>query len=103
MVAATTPPEAHDRSKRKTELLDELQALRREVARLRKPAAGHRGAQERLEQLATFPEENPNPVIEMNFGGETIYLNPVAQSRFPELWDMGGAHPFMQGLRFPFA
>src|SRR5262245_52372434 len=102
-IAATSPAETHDRSRRKAELLDELQSLRRKVARLPNLTTGHRAAQEPLEQLATFPEENPNPVIEMNFTGETIYLNPVAQSRFPELWEMGGAHPLMQGLRFPFA
>lgn len=107
---ARPPAPKADRNKRKAELVDELhtvrdelQAVRAEVARLRNLAEGYRAAQERLEQLATFPEENPNPVIEMNFSGQTIYLNPVAQGRFPELWDMGGEHPLMRGLRFPYA
>jgi signal transduction histidine kinase len=98
-----TGPIKQDRRKSKIELLEELDALRREMTRLQNLADVHRAAQERLEQLATFPEENPNPVIEMNFAGQTIYLNPVAQIQFPELWQLGGAHPLMQDLRFPFA
>lgn len=99
----TTATPSQDRAKRKAALLEELGDLRREVTRLQDLAQGYRAAHERLEQLATFPEENPNPVIEMNFAGQTIYLNPVAQSKFPELWDQGGTHALMHGLRFPFA
>src|SRR5579862_99589 len=80
----------------------ELRSLRREVARLRALVAANRETQDKLQRLATFPEENPNPVIEMNFAGTTIYLNPVAQVRFPDLWQLHLAHPLVQGLHFPF-
>jgi len=90
------------RIKNKAELNEELAALHREVAQLKALAAAHREAQDKAERLATFPEENPNPVIELNFDGETTYVNPVAQERFPDLWQLQCAHPLMQGLQFPF-
>lgn len=46
-------------------------------------------------RLATFPEENPNLVIEMLVDGRVTYLNPEAQSRFPTLRREGGAHPLL--------
>jgi signal transduction histidine kinase len=90
------------RTKNKTELNEELAALHREVAQLKALAEAYREAQDKAQRLATFPEENPNPVIELNFDGQTTYLNPVAEDRFPDLWELQCAHPLMQGLRFPF-
>ncbi|HVN65123.1 MAG TPA: PAS domain S-box protein, partial [Methanomicrobiales archaeon] len=37
-------------------------------------------AEERIAHLASFPELNPNPVIEVNTAGEVIYSNPAARS-----------------------
>lgn len=90
------------RTKSKTGLNEELAALHREVAELKALAEAYREAQDKAQRLATFPEENPNPVIELDFDGRTTYLNPVAQDRFPDLWELQCAHPLMQGLRFPF-
>ena len=42
--------------------------------------------QERLAQLASFPELNPNPVIEVDLTGHIHYLNQAARHLFP-------AHP----------
>jgi len=86
----------------KVQLLEELELLHQELGGLRALACANREAQDKLERLASFPEENPNPVIEMNFTGQTIYLNPVAQARFPKLWELGSSHPLMKDLRFPF-
>lgn len=88
--------------KSKADLLEECEVLTREVTRLKAVAEAHREAHDKLLRLATFPEENPNPVIELNFDGQTTYLNRVAESRFPDLWELQSAHPLMQGLRFPF-
>lgn len=90
------------RNKSKAALEEELDRLQREVARLQAQAEAYREAQDKWQRLATFPEENPNPVIELNFDGHTTYLNPVAEARFPELWKLGCAHPLMQELPFPF-
>ena len=36
----------------------------------------------KLKQLALFPEHNPNPVIELDFDFNLIYVNPGAQKHF---------------------
>jgi signal transduction histidine kinase len=55
-------------------------------------------AEESLGRLATFPEQNPNPVVETDLGGKVTYLNPAAQERFPDLSTAGLAHPVLDGL-----
>ena len=49
-------------------------------------------------RLATFPEQNPNPVIETDLHGAVTYLNPVARERFPDLEAAGLNHPILNGL-----
>lgn len=48
-----------------------------------------------LARLATFPEENPNLVIEMELDGSVTYLNPEARARFPDLAALGAEHPLL--------
>ncbi len=52
----------------------------------------------RLLRLATFPEQNPNQVIETDREGRVTYLNPVAHAAFPDLIAHGIDHPILQGL-----
>lgn len=87
-----------DRAKTKARLLEDLDALRREVARLEARSVEHRAAEAILAQRATFPEQNPDMVIETDGSGRVTYLNPVAQTRFPELRRNGFAHPLLQEL-----
>jgi signal transduction histidine kinase len=89
-------------SRSTAQLAGELESLQGEMTQLRALSLARLEALERLRRLATFPEENPNPVIELSFEGLTTYLNPVAQARFPDLWDLHAAHPLLRGLRFPF-
>jgi signal transduction histidine kinase len=49
-------------------------------------------------RLATFPEENPNLVIETTLGGEILYFNPEARQLFPDLADLGFEHPLFCGI-----
>jgi PAS domain S-box-containing protein len=42
-------------------------------------------AEERIAHLASFPEQNPNPVLELNSAGEIIYANPAAFRTLAEL------------------
>ena len=88
-----------DRSKTKAELLEDLEALRRRVAQLEALAQEYRAAEAKLARLASFPEQNPNMVIETDATGRVTYLNPVAQYRFPELWRQGCDHPLLRDLR----
>jgi len=54
--------------------------------------------EDRIARLATFPEQNPNIVIETELDGHVTYLNPVAAARFPGLFELGSRHPLLAGL-----
>ncbi len=50
---------------------------------------------ERLAQrLASFPEYNPNPVVETDLDGNVTYLNPAAR----KVYDQGASHPLARDL-----
>ncbi|MDR3573373.1 MAG: PAS domain S-box protein [Anaerolineaceae bacterium] len=51
----------------------------------------------RLSRLASFPESNTNPILEMNLSGDLEYVNPAAQKLFPDLLEKGTAHAYMAG------
>lgn len=48
--------------------------------------------------LASFPEQNPNPVIEIDAEGHVAYVNPIGAAKFPDLIDLGREHPLLAGL-----
>jgi PAS domain S-box-containing protein len=48
--------------------------------------------------LASFPELNPTPVVEVDYYGCVHYLNPAAKRAFPDLPTMGREHPYLDGL-----
>lgn len=41
--------------------------------------------EETFVRLASFPEYNPDPIIEIDLEGKVTYLNPLARERFPDL------------------
>jgi len=55
-------------------------------------------AKEEILRLASFPRLHPSPVIELDPAGEVSYLNPAAESMFPELSAQGVSHPLLQGV-----
>ena len=56
-------------------------------------------AEDKIAWLASFPEQTPNPVIEVEVpGGVVHYVNPVARDLFPDLPRQGWAHPWLAGL-----
>lgn len=67
--------------------------------------AGYRGidrditerqkVQEEILRLASFPKLHPCPVIELDPAGGVSYLNPAAESLFPELSTTGQSHPLL--------
>ena len=61
-------------------------------------SAGLQQAQRKLDHLASFPEMNPNPVVEVNADGSIEYLNPAAKKLFPDLQDMGHRHEWLVDL-----
>jgi len=51
-----------------------------------------------LVRLASYPELNPNPVVEVDLAGEVTYLNPAAKRLFPDLQMTRLQHPWLVGL-----
>jgi PAS domain S-box-containing protein len=45
--------------------------------------------------LASFPELNPNPILELDLEGHLIYLNPAVKGIFPGIDILGVKHPFL--------
>jgi serine phosphatase RsbU (regulator of sigma subunit)/PAS domain-containing protein len=52
-----------------------------------------------LARLASFPEQNPNPVIEISVSGEMVYMNPAAKQYFPDLIQKGLGHPLFSVIK----
>jgi PAS domain S-box-containing protein len=54
--------------------------------------------EESIAQLASFPELNPNPVVEVDLTGHVYYLNPATKTLFPDLQMAGIQHPWLKDL-----
>jgi PAS domain S-box-containing protein len=57
--------------------------------------ARRRQAEIQIAHLATFPELNPDPVIELDTNGKITYLNPAVKAQIPDLEQMETKHPFL--------
>ncbi len=55
-------------------------------------------AEERANWLASFPQLNTNPIIEVTPKGDITYINPAAQEKFPDLEKQGVIHPVIAGV-----
>ncbi|MBI1879740.1 MAG: GAF domain-containing protein, partial [Chloroflexi bacterium] len=55
-------------------------------------------ANEELARLASFPELNPSPIIEVDRTGYVHYLNPAAADLFPECRQAQLQHPLLADL-----
>jgi PAS domain S-box-containing protein len=51
-------------------------------------------AAEEIARLASFPDLNPNPVVEVNFDGVVEYANPATELLFSDFKKSGLNHPF---------
>ncbi|MBT7858728.1 MAG: hypothetical protein HN712_00400, partial [Gemmatimonadetes bacterium] len=72
--------------------------LRRRVAELEAREEQFKQAEASLARLATYPEQNPNPVIETDLDGVVTYRNPAAIAHFPDLSTAGIAHPLLADM-----
>jgi len=54
-----------------------------------------RRAEETMARLASFPELNPNPIVEVDLAGQVHYLNAAAQQLLPGLQAAGPLHPWL--------
>jgi PAS domain S-box-containing protein len=56
-------------------------------------------AGEKVAWLASFPEYNPNPIVELDLATAAVhYANPAAVRLFPDLESQGLAHPWLAGV-----
>ncbi len=76
---------------RTTELENINKQLKQEIAERKR-------AEESLRYPASFPEINPNPIVEVDMAGTIHYLNPAAKELFPDLSTSGIKHPLLGGL-----
>ena len=63
--------------------------------RLEQEIAERRKAEDQISHLASFPELNPSPVLELDAAGKVKYLNPTTRTLFPDLTSQGSRHPFL--------
>ncbi len=52
-----------------------------------------------LGRLASFPEMNPGPIIEVDMDGDIHYINPAGENLFPDCREAKLRHPLLQNLK----
>ena len=51
-----------------------------------------------MKRLASFPENSPNPIIELSVDNTVTYTNFAAQHLFPDMEQLGNAHPVISEI-----
>ncbi len=55
-------------------------------------------AVQKIAYIASFPEKNPNPIIEIDDTGAIKYTNPSSDRLFPDLRSSGASHRTLDGI-----
>ena len=55
----------------------------------------HESTAANIVYLASFPESNPNPILEIDLDGHLTYLNPAAKKILSDIEILGVKHPFL--------
>ncbi|WP_424357912.1 sensor histidine kinase [Methanocella sp. MCL-LM] len=79
-------------------LISEIEELQRQVRSLKEAEENRKNADAEIFNLASFPEQYPNPIIEISSAFEVRYLNPAAKKEFPDLLRKGRKHPALRDL-----
>ncbi len=83
------------RKEAEEELITTNEKLQEKAAELEAEMEERKRAAAAVAHLATFPELNPNPIIELDVAGKLNYLNPTARALFPDFPTAGAGHPFL--------
>ena len=51
-----------------------------------------------LVRFSSFAELSPHPILEMDFNGKIVYLNPPASIKFKDIHEQETNHPILEGL-----
>jgi PAS domain S-box-containing protein len=86
------------KSKTKQELLMEVKELRRRLDETEQMHSKATLNDAELDYLASFPQLNPSPVIQVDRMGSVHYSNPAAEALFPDLRKAGLNHPWLADL-----
>jgi PAS domain S-box-containing protein len=54
-------------------------------------------AEAEVVRLASFPQMNPTPIVEVDAAGNVSYMNPAAERLLPNLREAPSLHPFVAG------
>lgn len=65
------------------------------LARVIRYAIERKRVEAELARLASFPELNPNPILEVTVAGQLTYSNPAARAQFQDLEALGAKHPLL--------
>ena len=77
-----------------------LSSIQEREKALREENAERKRAETRAVWLASFPERNPNPIVEVALTENHLhYVNPSARQLFPDLETEGLRHPLLAGLK----
>ena len=68
-----------------------IQAITRDITE-------RKNAEKEINKLASFPQLNPNPVLEVNRKGKVLFCNPAALKQFPDIIKKGTTHPILKGI-----
>ncbi len=70
------------------------------VSKVARDITERRSMEQRMAWLASFPEQTPNPIVEVDeVSGEVQYVNPAAEGAFPGLAELRDGHPLLAGIR----
>ena len=84
-----------DESKTRAELHSELAELRECLVQSRGAEKALKLEVEKSDRLASFPDVNPSPVLELDYECNIKYMNPATIRIFPDLPTLGTMHPFL--------
>ena len=70
--------------------------LSHSAAEQRKSERQKKEAEKQVVHLASFPELNANPILEIDLQGKISYANPTAKMQFPDIAEIGTKHPTLR-------